>query len=68
MKRVLIVLIAVSGTAAPVCVEHPLQGWVHARTELPDEIDCTLPDWHISLTRFRKVFCYGDCPELEDAL
>ena len=35
MKRSLIVLIALSGTAAPVCVERSLHGWVHAGTESP---------------------------------
>jgi hypothetical protein len=68
MKRALSVLITPSGTAAPVCVEQPLHGWVHAGTELPDVIDCPLPDWHTSLAKFRKVFCFDYYPELEGAL
>jgi len=68
MKRALIVLIVLSRTAAPVPVERPLHAWVHAGTKFPDVIDCTLPDWHISLAKFREVFCFGYCPELEGAL
>ena len=44
-----------------------MAGFTPARS-LPDVIDSTLPDWHISLAKFRKVFCFGYCPELEGAL
>jgi len=68
MKRALIVLIVLSKAADPACVEHRLHGWIHAGTELPDVIECTLPDWHNSLAKFSKVICFGYCPELEGAL